>query len=97
MQRNGDVAARASDTGITIGTTGQSKRLEQFSFTLPKDASGGIEYRAHLQGRGWGDWTQGGRPYGTTGEFSRMEAVQMRLIGKVADTRTEVILTGWKR
>ena len=29
---------------ISIGTTGEAKRLEQFSLALPKDVEGSIEY-----------------------------------------------------
>ena len=88
VQKLGDVAAKESGAGILIGTTGEAKRLEQFSLSLPKDTNGGIEYRAHLQGKGWGDWVQGGKPCGTTGEARRMEAVQMRLTGALAKTHS---------
>ncbi|MDO4798712.1 MAG: hypothetical protein Q4A01_11920 [Coriobacteriales bacterium] len=88
VQGTGDVAAKASGKGIVIGTTGQSKRLEQLTVSLPKDTNGGIEYRGHLQGIGWGEWVQGGKPCGTTGESRRMEAVQMRLTGALAWTHS---------
>ena len=88
VQGTGDVAAKASGKGIVIGTTGESKRLEQFTVSLPKDTDGGIEYRGHLQGIGWGEWVQGGKPCGTTGESRRMEAVQMRLTGALAWTHS---------
>jgi len=88
VQTYGDVAAKASGKGIAIGTTGEAKRLEQFTVSLPKDTNGGIEYRAHLQGKGWGDWVQGGKPCGTTNEARRMEAVQMRLTGALAKTHS---------
>ncbi len=84
----GEVAAKAEGKGILIGTTGESKRLEQFSVALPKDTNGGIEYRAHLQGTGWTDWVRDGAPCGTVGQSRRVEAVQMRLTGKVADTHS---------
>ncbi len=84
----GEVAAKAKGKGILIGTTGESKRLEQFSLALPKDTNGGIEYRAHLQGTGWADWVADGAPCGTAGQSRRVEAVQMRLTGKVADTHS---------
>ena len=86
VQTYGDVAAKASGAGIVIGTTGEAKRLEQFTVSLPKDTDGGIEYRAHLQRAGWGDWVEGGKPCGTTNEARRMEAVQMRLTGALAKT-----------
>ena len=88
VQTYGDVAAKASGAGIVIGTTGEAKRLEQFTVSLPKDTDGGIEYRAHLQRAGWGDWVEGGKPCGTTNEARRMEAVQMRLTGALAKTHS---------
>ncbi len=84
----GEVAAKASGKGILIGTTGESKRLESFSVALPKDVEGSIEYRAHLQGTGWVGWSKDGAPCGTAGQSRRVEAVQMRLTGKVADTHS---------
>ena len=71
---------------MSIGTTGEAKRLEQFSLALPKDVEGSIEYSCHVQSKGWGDWVQGGKPCGTTNEARRMEAVQMRLTGALAET-----------
>ncbi len=86
VQGTGDVAARASGKGIAIGTTGEAKRLEQLTVSLPKDTNGSIEYRAHLQGTGWADWVRDGAPCGTTHESRRIEAVQMRLTGALAET-----------
>ena len=96
----GDEASRQEGDGIVIGTTGQSKRLEQFSLALPKDVEGSIEYRGHLQSKGWVDWSKDGAPCGTTGESRRVEAVQMRLVGKLDDThsvwyRAHVQNMGW--
>ena len=88
VQTYGDVEAEESDEGIVIGTTGESKRLEQFSVRLPEDTNGGMEYRAHLQGTGWGGWVEGGQPCGTSKEARRIEAVQMRLTGALADTHS---------
>lgn len=42
---------------------------------------GGIEYRAHIQSTGWGDWVADGKQAGTIGEARRLEAIQMRLTG----------------
>ena len=88
VQTYGDVEAKESGEGIVIGTIGEAKRLEQFYVSLPEDTNGGIEYRAHLQGKGWGDWTEGGQPCGTSKEARRMEAVQMRLTGPLAETHS---------
>ena len=88
VQGKGDVAAKESGEGILIGTTGESRRLEQITMSLPGDTSGGIKYRAHLQGIGWGGWVEGGKPCGTTGASRRVEAVQMRLSGAIAETHS---------
>ena len=88
VQRDGDAAARAEGAGILIGTEGQSKRLESFSVALPKDVEGSIEYRGHVQGKGWADWVADGAPCGTAGQSKRVEAVQMRLAGKLSDTHS---------
>ena len=99
-QNVGDAAARAEGKGILIGTTGESKRLEQFSVALPEGTDGSIEYRGHLQSKGWVDWSKDGAPCGTTSESRRVEAVQMQLSGAVADDysvwyRAHVQNMGW--
>lgn len=71
----------------TIGTVGQSLRLEAVKIDLP-----GIEYRAHVQGLGWLDWVASGQVAGTTGESRRMEAIQ--IIGPVM-YRAHVQDIGW--
>ncbi len=77
VQRKGDLPA-VSD-GATAGTIGESKRLEAFS---AKVIDGSIEYRSHLQGKGWEkSWAADGTRSGTIGEGRRLEAVQMRLKG----------------
>ncbi|MDO4798557.1 MAG: hypothetical protein Q4A01_11140, partial [Coriobacteriales bacterium] len=85
VQTYGDKGATQEGNGIVIGTTGQSKRLEQFSVSLPEGTDGSIEYRGHLQGIGWNGWVKDGAPCGTTGESRRIEAVQMTLTGAVAN------------
>ncbi len=85
VQNVGDKSATISGEGILIGTTGKAKRLERFSVSLPEGTDGSIEYRGHVQGKGWVDWQRDGAPCGTTGESRRVEAVQMRLSGVVAD------------
>jgi uncharacterized protein YjdB len=86
VQGTGNAAAGAEGKGILIGTTGEAKRLEQFSVALPKDVEGSIEYCGHLQSKGWVGWVKDGAPCGTSGQSRRVEAVQMTLSGKVADT-----------
>lgn len=96
----GDEGAVQKTNGIVIGTTGQSKRLEQFSVSLPEGTDGSIEYRGHVQNKGWDAWVADGESCGTSGESLRLEAVQMRLDGKLSDThhvwyRTHVQDFGW--
>lgn len=66
----------------TIGTVGQSKRLEavklQFSF-------GSVLYRAHAQTYGWTNgWVSDGALAGTSGQSKRLEAIQIKLSGELA-------------
>lgn len=78
--------------GAVSGTQGQSKRMEALRIYLenPKDTSGkeiagSIEYQAHSQTYGWMGWKKEGEIAGTTGEAKRLEAVQIRLTGALAE------------
>ncbi|MBR3317141.1 MAG: hypothetical protein IKG21_04905 [Atopobiaceae bacterium] len=69
------------------GTTGRSLRMEALSLSLPAGfpVKGSIQYRSHLQGRGWeSKWASDGATSGTIGESRRIEAIQVRLTGDVA-------------
>lgn len=79
VQRIGDVPVVKD--GATIGSVGQSKRLEQFVANVSGVEGASISYRAHLQGEGWGTWVKGGEKCGSTGKSRRIEAVQMTLSG----------------
>ena len=72
----------------TIGTTGQAKRLEGITLTLPAGLTdiyaGGIAYQAHVQTKGWLDEVANGALAGTTGQAKRMEAVKMHLTGDIS-------------
>lgn len=79
------------ETGImTLGTTGQGKRIEQMTFNLsnPTGLSGTLQYRVHVQDIGWMDWVDAGKPAGTTGEGKRIEGIEMRLTGELAENYT---------
>ncbi|MDO4796878.1 MAG: InlB B-repeat-containing protein [Coriobacteriales bacterium] len=71
-----------------LGTTGQSKRLEAFTLTLPAAVTniyaGGIAYEAHVQGKGWMGEVADGALAGTTGKYKRIEAVKIHLTGELA-------------
>lgn len=62
----------------TIGTTGESRRLEAIRIrTVKNSANKAIRYRAHVQKQGWQDWRNDGQIAGTTGQKLRLEAVQI--------------------
>ena len=89
VQDIGDVTVEPDpETGIiTLGTTGQSKRVEQITinFSNPTSYSGTLQYRVHVQDIGWMDWVDAGNPAGTTGQCKRIEAIEIRLTGELAD------------
>ncbi len=75
------------DTGIlTIGTTGQGKRLEEIliNFENTTGYSGTMMYRVHVQDYGWLPWTEAGKPAGTEHESKRIEAIEIVLTGELA-------------
>ncbi len=79
VQGTGDLPAVRD--GATLGTTGESRRLEQISASVSGIEGASITYRAHLQRTGWTAWEADGGKCGTTGEARCLEAVQMRLSG----------------
>lgn len=77
--------------GSVSGTFGEAKRLEAIKIRLDKskldiaNLSGGIEYKTHVQSIGWEKtWAQDGAKSGTSGQAKRLEAIQIRLTGEVA-------------
>ncbi len=72
--------------GTVSGTSGQSKRLEGIRINLSNlPVSGGIQYRTHIQRKGWEkDWKSNGTMSGTSGKSLRLEAIQIRLTGEMA-------------
>ncbi len=71
------------NNGGTAGTTGKSKRIEALNVSLSNsDYAGGVQIRAHVQDIGWQGWSTSG---GTTGKGKRVEAIQVRLTGDVAN------------
>ncbi len=69
--------------GATAGTSGQSLRVEALRVSLAHaDYSGGVQIRAHVQDIGWQGWSTTG---GTTGQSKRVEAMQIRLTGEMAN------------
>ena len=60
-----------------------------------KDA---IQYRAHVQNKGWLNWVNSGEIAGTTGENRQMEAIEIKIkesLGKKIKYRVHVQDYGW--
>lgn len=68
------------DEPITLGTTGEGKRLEGLTLQLDGDLSQlGISYGAHIQDIGWQEDRSNGSFAGTTGQSKRIEAIHVAL------------------
>ena len=73
--------------GEVAGTTGQAKRLEAITISLPSQPySGGIQYRTHIQTYGWENgWKSNGAMSGTSGQAKRLEAIQIQLTDEMSN------------
>lgn len=83
----------------TIGATDKNRRLEAFNLSCP-GGEGSIVYQAHVQRKGWMGERKDGQMAGTTGKSLRIEAVKIRLTGKLEENydvwyRTRVADSGW--
>ncbi len=89
VQDYGDTQGRwdASSGTLTLGTRGQSKRVEQVTINFNNNTGyeGGIEYRVHVQNIGWMQWVKGGQAAGTRGQALRLEGIEIRLTGEIAN------------
>lgn len=74
-------AQDASGNDVTIGTVGQSLRLEALQLDLSGVSKGGVRYKVHVQNVGWMDWVSDGAVAGTTGQGLRLEALRIELTG----------------
>ncbi|MBQ9934233.1 MAG: L,D-transpeptidase family protein [Lachnospiraceae bacterium] len=89
------------NSSTIAGTVGKSKRLEAMKIDLKTTGiTGGIEYKAHIQGIGWQNPVTGGELAGTEGAAKRMEAITIELTGQVASYydiyyRVHVQSLGW--
>lgn len=88
-----------SASEVTIGATDKSRRLEAFRLSCP-GGDGSIVYSAHVQRRGWMAERKDGQMAGTTGKSLRVEAVKIRLTGKLEERydvwyRVRVADSGW--
>ena len=62
----------------------QSKRLEAIRINITNNIEG-IQYRSHIQDIGWQSWQSNGAISGTVGQSKRLEAIQIRLTGEMAN------------
>ena len=89
VQDVGNVNMTADPTSgiLTIGTTGQGKRLESITINFVNNTglSGNLEYRVHVQDIGWMDWVQAGQAAGTQGLAKRIEAIEIRLTDELGE------------
>ncbi|SLL17781.1 Beta-N-acetylglucosaminidase precursor [Mycobacteroides abscessus subsp. abscessus] len=78
-----NVWTKTVEDGATSGASG--KRVEAIKVALKnKPYSGGISYKANVQGYGWLD-ASNGAVSGKAGEGKRIEAIQMSLTGEMAN------------
>ena len=76
--------------GGTVGTTGQSRRLEGITLYLNQDPEfanlpkGSVQYATHLSKKGWTDWSDLGEFSGSADGSYGMEAVKIKLTGDIA-------------
>lgn len=70
---------KQGNSKVTIGTTGQGKRLEAFEVRVDKGPEGkALKYRAFAHGSGWTSWTKGGNVCGSVGSARYLEAIQFK-------------------
>lgn len=92
-------------TGIlTLGTTGQGRRLEAVTINMQNNTGyeGELMYRVHRQTYGWSDYVKQGVQAGTTGEGKRLEGIQISLSGELAKYydvkyRVHIQTYGWNQ
>ena len=85
LPKNKAKKANFKDGVLTIGKKG--KRLEAFSIKLKNETgySGSISYRAYVRKKGWTKWVSSGKKVGTKRKNLRIEAVQIKLTGELAN------------
>ncbi|SEP63611.1 Uncharacterized conserved protein YjdB, contains Ig-like domain [Lachnospiraceae bacterium RM5] len=94
--------------GETSGTVGKAKRLEAIRIKLVDDngnaldsSYGSVEYRTHVQKNGWEkSFVKDDALSGTVGKALRLEAIQIRLTGDIANKydiyyRVQAEKLGW--
>ena len=73
--------------GTMAGTSGLGYRLEAININLQNQKyTGDIEYRTHIENIGWeSDWKKNDAMSGTSKRALRLEAMQVRLTGEMAE------------
>lgn len=71
LQGLGDIPVHTN----LLGTAGEKRRLEAFKLDIHDD----IEYRVHMQIKGWSNWTKNNQWVGSRGEERRIEAIEFRV------------------
>lgn len=104
VQTYGDREGSYENGILTLGTTGQSKRLESIEIKFENNTGyeGSIQYRVHRQTYGWTSWVNAGMPAGTVGQSKRLEGIQIRLTGELAEHysvkyRVHIQTYGWQQ
>ena len=77
-------------------------RLEGIKIYLNSNGhTGTVQYRTHVQNLGWQSWVSNGQMSGTSGKSLRLEAIQIKFTGALADKydiyyRVHVQDLGWQ-
>jgi uncharacterized protein YjdB len=95
VQNIGDTAGSYDGTVLSLGTEGQSLRMEAITLAFTNDTgiSGSIRYRVHVQNIGWMDWAASGQSAGTSGQSLRLEGIEIELTGDIANYYTVEYMT----
>lgn len=83
-QQDGGWWSDVAFNGNEAGTIGQHRRAQAFKVWLTGNVAPGmaIEYRGHMQGSGWTQWTSEGQVCGILNQPKRLEAVEIRFVVK---------------
>ena len=85
---NGHSVGNFSSGILTIGQTGSGKGLQTLSVNLKinnQNISGSLQYRVHINKKGWQDWTDNGKMTNITTMPKVITGIQMRLTGDLAE------------
>lgn len=85
MQRTG-WEKKWKGSNRTTGSAGKNRKLMGFELSLRSNGySGGIEYRTLIGGGDWQKWMSDGTFSGTTKKGKKIEAIEIRLTGEIAN------------